>query len=682
MLCVVMAGSAWAQSPKLKDVKIRGYVTEVRSPTSFDIEDYRITRDQALALDFDNPEDGIAFALGDIRVGVELEIRGLLNEQTGEMTAKAIRVDLEQFKSSKQTAIVSRIPDGITRAGTGWIGELNADGQTIRVTPQTQVVFRPTKREKQLAERQKKNASAEDDEFEPLSSLGQVTVGMTMTYEGKRDLETRKIMAERVEFSTNDLEDGEARLWNSLKTTVRSAQGVSPGELKIDQIGKFKLVPDPAVQEYVASIGRRLIPAHQAELPDGDPRKIPFQFHVVLDDNPNAFATPNGIVVVHSGLIEMLDNEAQLAAVVGHEIAHSTHEHTWRQQQFHKKKRFAIAMAGAVAAGYGLGSLADLANLVNAAIASGHSRSLENQADRVGLQYMVQAGYDPREAPAVWKLMAKKTGVRGTNFFYSTHENHATRRSYLMNELKNNYRDVNYGSLVTHTAEYSTQKAALESSRTGKPTTLRVTPTQARPAVPAPAPAVSLPAPAATPTAAASASRSSSTDPAPVTPSPAPAVAASPAAPARTAASAVVAPAATLDSRERRTLPEYTEVGKALEAATVAENARDWVAALHYYENARKLAPSMTTFIDSSIERVRAQQGVGSQQGSVAPQSAVAPQGGVNVEDALRRARQYDAVGRANDAIEWYRRAYGSMLDSDPNKRAVAERIEALRSGR
>ena len=51
----------------------------------------------------------------------------------------------------------------------------------------------------------------------------------------------------------------------------------------------------------------------------------------------NAFATPNGIVVVNSGLIEMLENEAQLAAVVGHEISHATHEHTWRQQQYHKR---------------------------------------------------------------------------------------------------------------------------------------------------------------------------------------------------------------------------------------------------------------------------------------------------------------------------------------------------------
>jgi hypothetical protein len=469
--------SALAQTPKLKEVKIRGYVTEVRSPTSFDIEDYRIQRDDDLSLDFDNASPEITFALSDIRVGVELEIRGLLNEHTRELRATAIRVDLEQFKSVKQTAFVSRPPQGIQLVDGRWTGELQADGQTIRITRDTRVLFTPTKRERKLAEEHKataKDSEAEKGQYEPLSSLDQVTIGMSMTYEGKRDRETGTILADRVEFSTNDLENGEAKLWRSLKTSVKTAEGLKPGELKIDKVGKFKLLPDPAVQEYVAGIGRSLIPSYQAELPAGDPRKIPFQFHVVLDDEANAFATPNGIVVVNSGLLELLENEAQLVAVMGHEIAHATHEHTWRQQQFHKGKRFAISLAGAVAASYGLSSVADITNLVNAAIVNGHSRSLENQADRVGLQYMVAAGYDPREAPVVWKLMAKKFGLHATNFFWSSHDNNATRRSYLMNELKNNYRGLEFTSLKTNADAYGQVKTAVLDAKSKK-TRLKVT---------------------------------------------------------------------------------------------------------------------------------------------------------------------------------------------------------------
>jgi hypothetical protein len=457
-----------AQAPRLKDVKIRGYVTAFRSPTDFDIEDYRVTHDQTFALDFENASPDITFQLQDIRVGVELEIKGSLNEQSGELKAKEIKVDLEQFKSIKQTAFVSSAPEGLQLVDDSWAGELRADGQVIRVTNATLVVFKPTKREKKLAEQRKKNEGkdqqeSEDDEeeaLEPLKSLDQVTIGMAMTYEGKRDRETGRILAERIEFSTNDLEDGEAKLWKSLKTSVKDAQGLKPGELKIDKVGKYKLLPDAEVRTYVTALGQRLIPAYQRDLPASDPRRIPFQFYVVQDKSVNAFATPNGIVVVNSGLMEMVENEAQLAAVMGHEIAHATHEHSWRQQQYHKKKRIAIAIAGAVADSYAYG-LGDIATLVNAAIVNGHQRVLENQSDRIGLQYMIDAGYDPRQAPAVWKLMAKTQGVNATDFFWSSHDNAPTRRSYLMNELKNNYRNVDYSRLRVNADEYSRIKAAV-----------------------------------------------------------------------------------------------------------------------------------------------------------------------------------------------------------------------------
>ena len=458
---LLMVPLAKAQAPRMKEVKVRGYVTEFRSPTDFDIEDYRVTRDQAFVLNLENVSSDVTFELQDIRVGVELEIKGSLNEQTGELKANAIKVDLEQFKSIQQTAFVSSAPEGIQLLDGSWAGELRADGQVIRVTNATAVVFKPTKREKKLAE-QKKNVEAEQEDFESLKSLDQVTVGMAMTYQGKRDRETGKILAERIEFSTNDLEDGEAKMWKSLKTSVKAAQGLKPGELKIDKVGKFKLLPDAEVQAYISTLGQQLIPAYQRNLPAGDPRKIPFQFHVIQDKSVNAFATPNGIVVVHSGFMEMVENEAQLAAVVGHEIAHATHEHTWRQQQFHKKKRIGIALAGAIADAYGIPTLADMATLVNGAIVNGHQRVLENQSDRIGLQYMVDAGYDPRQAPAVWKLMAKTNGVQSTNFFWSSHDNAPTRRSYLMNELKNNYRGiVDYSPLRVNAEDYSRIKAAV-----------------------------------------------------------------------------------------------------------------------------------------------------------------------------------------------------------------------------
>ena len=79
--------------------------------------------------------------------------------------------------------------------------------------------------------------------------------------------------------------------------------------------------------------------------------------------------------------------------------------------------------------------------------ATGYSRSLEDQADRMGLEYMIDAGYDPREAPRVWKVLTLAEGDKPTNFFWSNHNNNTTRRSYLMAELKNNYPNLDYSKL-------------------------------------------------------------------------------------------------------------------------------------------------------------------------------------------------------------------------------------------
>jgi predicted Zn-dependent protease len=266
----------------------------------------------------------------------------------------------------------------------------------------------------------------------------------------------------------NDLEEGEGKLWKSLKVSSRPPQGFKPAEVSIAKVGKFKLLPDPGVQEYVAALGRILIPAYQRELPDGTPHKIPFQFFVIQNAAPNAFALPNGTIAVHSGMLLLPENEAQFAAVLGHEIAHAVQEHTWRQMQYHKKKRVGLAIASAVASAYGAYSVSDLLNLVEGAVRSGHSRSLENQADRVGLEYMVAAGYDPREAPKVWRLMAQEYGVRPTDFFWSSHENHATRRSYLMNELKNNHRDLDYGTTVRNEEDFRWVQARVRAANEGK----------------------------------------------------------------------------------------------------------------------------------------------------------------------------------------------------------------------
>jgi Zn-dependent protease with chaperone function len=457
-----------------KNIKLHGYVTNVTSPNSFEIEDYKITSDQGLVLDFDNAGPDVKFALQDLRVGVDLQISGTLDDATGELKAKSIKIDMDQFRVKPLTAIISVPPKGIAQNDAGWVGDFVADGQRIHVSPTTKVLFRLSRSDKDRQKAVQKSKGKEtpvtgDVDAEVLHSLDQITAGMLLTYEGKRDPVSGSIQAEKVTFMRNDLEPGEAKLWKSLKVQALAAQGVKPGQLKIDKVGKFKLLPSEEVQQYVRTLGASLIPAYQRDLPQGDPRKIPFQWHVIDNKEANAIALANGTVVVNSGLFQVLENEAQLASILGHEMAHATQEHTWRQLQFHKTERAMLGVAAAFASAYGKYNVSDALKLTEAAIQNGYSRNLENQADRVGLEYMVAAGYDPREAPRVWKQMTKEYGNQSTDFFWSNHDNNAVRRSYLMNELRNNYQSVDFQSLKTNPEEFRRMQAAVRDAGSSKP---------------------------------------------------------------------------------------------------------------------------------------------------------------------------------------------------------------------
>jgi Zn-dependent protease with chaperone function len=164
---------------------------------------------------------------------------------------------------------------------------------------------------------------------------------------------------------------------------------------------------------------------------------------------------PNGVVVVYSAMLRTLENEAQLAAVLGHEIAHATQKHCLRQRPY-RNEQIAVNVAS-IFVPFGF-----VFRDVNTAIVNGYSRALENQADRVGLSYMLAAGYDPREAPRAWAVLAKKLHdwPQPLHVFWSDHDSLNTRRSYLMAELRNNYSDVNFSALETGRERY--QKIAAQ----------------------------------------------------------------------------------------------------------------------------------------------------------------------------------------------------------------------------
>jgi hypothetical protein len=444
---------AWA-----KDVTIHGFVTAINSPTSFEIDDYKVTRDKAVLLDLEKQADNSldAFKPADIRIGTELEIKGDYDEGSGELKARSIKVFSYDTLTVKRTALLEKLPS-LTNNDAGWTGLIYADGQRISVTPTTAVSLKPN-----LAERRKsaKDKSSEGPKLTPDS----LNLDTFVSYEGVRQPDG-SIQAQKVEFQHAEISSGEARMRRRFAPTVTEPDYASfePGELKMPW-ATFKIVPSHEAQDYISRLGNSLIPAHQKDLPDGDPLKIPFKFFLVDKKNFNAASYPNGVVIVHSGVFDVLENEAQLAFVLSHEISHAVEKHVWFLHQYHWNELLALRAGGAFIP-YGGSFVADL---LASGIRSQYSRSLENQADRVGLEWMLAAGYDIREAPQSWKAVSRQKGDSVANPFWGSHDNNTTRRSYLMSELRNNYAGVDYSNLKKDSDEFHQVADAVKELQSGK----------------------------------------------------------------------------------------------------------------------------------------------------------------------------------------------------------------------
>lgn len=168
----------------------------------------------------------------------------------------------------------------------------------------------------------------------------------------------------------------------------------------------------------VRAIAQRLIPATAAFRPDA-PRWA-WEVNVVTSADVNAWCMPGGKIAVYTGLIEKLKvTDDELAAVMGHEIAHALREHG-RERASQQMVQGTVVGIGAAL--LGLGDVgASLAGVVaDVTIGLPYSREFEREADRIGVELAARGGYDPRAAVTLWQKMAQVSGG-GTPQFLSTH---------------------------------------------------------------------------------------------------------------------------------------------------------------------------------------------------------------------------------------------------------------------
>ena len=176
---------------------------------------------------------------------------------------------------------------------------------------------------------------------------------------------------------------------------------------EIDRSGT--LYDDRELENYLNGITRKLQPPEVL-------RNIPFAVRIIRDPTLNAFAFPNGAIYVHSGLMAVMESEAQFAALVAHEMTHATHRHAVKELRNEKNKMAMAATLQTVLGGHH-GELSARASV------AGYSRDLEAEADAAGLALAVAAGYDPQDAVRLYDHLAEEVQEGGISepFFYGTH---------------------------------------------------------------------------------------------------------------------------------------------------------------------------------------------------------------------------------------------------------------------
>jgi predicted Zn-dependent protease len=213
------------------------------------------------------------------------------------------------------------------------------------------------------------------------------------------------------------------------------ALGLESAPEMADQFGG--LDPDASIQADVAAVGRRVVDQSVAH-----GSQYRFSFRVLRDpETINAFALPGGPIFITRGLLQRLDNEAELAGVLGHETGHVIARHSAAQIAKGRLAQGLVTAVGAAGSDDGSGGqhAAQVAAVVAQMVQLRYGRGDEIQADTLGVRLMSEAGYDPRALIEVMRILEESSGTDRQPEFMSSHPNPGNRRGIIQQAIENRY---------------------------------------------------------------------------------------------------------------------------------------------------------------------------------------------------------------------------------------------------
>ena len=187
-----------------------------------------------------------------------------------------------------------------------------------------------------------------------------------------------------------------------------------------------------------------------------------WEFNLVQDNSVNAWCMPGGKIVVYEGLLPVTQNEASLAIVLGHEIAHAVAKHSAEQLSTQMRQQYGLQVGSAIAGALGMGQ--NTQNIVQMVAALNfnfgnlkYSRDHESEADHMGLIFAAMAGYDPQVAVSFWQRMAASS-TNQTAEFLSDHPSDATRIKQIQGWMPEALKYYKPATTTTTTTKKNTKK--------------------------------------------------------------------------------------------------------------------------------------------------------------------------------------------------------------------------------
>jgi beta-barrel assembly-enhancing protease len=268
---------------------------------------------------------------------------------------------------------------------------------------------------------------------------------------------------------------------SSLPVSVRAQSVVTPpattqeqvndekfvfGKVDQDLLSEIKLLDErfekdgvvyhePALDAYLTHVGTAVVADKKLE-------NVEWKFRALRDPVPNAFALPNGSIYINTGLLALLDDENQLAAVVAHEVTHVTQRHTYLRNRSVRKKTLAINILNTIGtwnpitgtAGIAINLIASISPLMLALSVYGYSQDQEKEADLQGLKIATAAGFVPDGMPNSFKAMQRDLEGEQLNSFYSDHPKLQDRVNYTTNSIAAGARKLSDDEARTARSDY------------------------------------------------------------------------------------------------------------------------------------------------------------------------------------------------------------------------------------